>query len=102
MTKQLSLHQLALLTLTIAAATFFGNSNAAAQGSGKVGDRVIEAGYENEKGTIKEIGSGDRAGCYFVQWDYQKRAGDKGSWVCTYGRPGRLLVLDAAGGPPGR
>ena len=100
MTKQLGLHQLVLLTLTVAAAIFFANANAVAQGKAKVGDRVIISGYENEKGTIKEVGSGDRAECYFVQFDYQKKAGDKGSWVCTLGLPGRLLVLDAAGGTP--
>jgi hypothetical protein len=99
-TRQLSRHQLAVPTLVVAAAVFFAGAGVAAQGTAKVGDRVIISGYENEKGTIKEIGSGDRAGCYFVQWDYQKKAGDKGGWVCTYGQVGRLLVLDAAGGPP--
>ena len=50
-------------TITFAAIAIIGfllvtQTQVTAQGKAKVGNRVVLGGYENEKGTIKEIGSG--------------------------------------------
>lgn len=103
MTKRINLRCLAMWSLTATIATivllFAAQTEVAAQEKAKVGDRVENAPAYNSKGTIMEVGTGDREGCYRVLSDATK-AGDpdhKGHWVCTYGQADILYIIDANG-----
>jgi hypothetical protein len=82
------------LTLLTAAAILGGGVSGLSQGRVKVGDRVENVQTGSEKGTVKQVGTGDYKDCYLVLFDYQKGTGAKGNWVCTHGQPNILFLLD--------
>jgi hypothetical protein len=97
MTKQIGLRQSSTCLLLAVVALLITNTGVLAQNRAKVGDRV-DSSIDNgrEKGTIKQVGTGDYKDCYLVLWDYQKNTGSKGSWSCTYGQTGSLFLLDSS------
>lgn len=75
---------------------------AAAQNGLKVGDRVHRPDTTpsgDDKGTIKEIGTGRNEGCQLVLWDKVAKyePDHPGHWLCTYGVKDRVFLIDAGG-----
>jgi len=74
----------------------------AAQNGLKAGDRIHRPDSSpsaDDKGTIKEIGTGRNAGCQLVLWDKVARyePDHPGHWLCTYGVKGLVFQIDGAG-----
>lgn len=58
----------------------------------KVGDRVETHGIVDSKGTVLEIGTGDKKNCYRVRSD-GAAANDQGNWLCSHGVQGYIFLL---------
>jgi hypothetical protein len=70
--KQTNLYRLLFLAIIASAILSFGAyCQVKAQTKLKVGDRVEETGRTDghNKGTVKQIGTGSRKGCYLIVYD---------------------------------
>jgi hypothetical protein len=75
---------------------------AAAQNGLKVGDRVHRPDASpsaDDRGTVKEIGTGRNEGCQLVLWDKVAKYEPEhpGHWLCTYGVKNIVFLIDANG-----
>jgi hypothetical protein len=73
-----------------------------AQNGLNVGDRIHRPDSTpsgDDKGTIKEIGTGRNEGCQLVLWDKVAKyePDHPGHWLCTYGVKNIVFLIDANG-----